>query len=150
MVGIFLDALAIGILFQRFAKGQARANTIVLSTKACVRRLRGNYYFMIQLCEMRKHQLVEAHVRMYAIRHDYSYGQPYYFQSYPMRVQHPDDDVGGMLLLALPSVIVHRIAPWSPLFSRKPCKQNASHPHDPTNSYLFPGKEYNFTRLQHV
>ncbi|CCI45652.1 unnamed protein product [Albugo candida] len=138
LVGIFLDALAIGVLFQRFAKGQARANTIVLSTKACVRRLRGSYYFMIQVCEMRKHQLVEAHVRMYAIRHDHFYGQPYYFQSYPMRVQHPDDDIGGMLLLALPSVVVHRIDAWSPLFPQKSCKHNPSHHHDASNSYLFP------------
>src|SRR5687767_10651685 len=115
LVAVLLDAIAIGIIFQRFSRAQARANTIVLSTNACVRRIRGELYFMFQACEMRKHQLVEAHVRMYAIRHDVEFGQHYYFQSHPMRIQHPDDDLGGMMLLALPSVVVHRMDAWSPL-----------------------------------
>ncbi|CAI5711315.1 unnamed protein product [Hyaloperonospora brassicae] len=135
--GILLDALAIGIIFQRFSRAQARANTIVMSTHACARRIRGNLYFMFQVCEMRKHQLVEAHVRMYAIRHDVEFGEHYYFQSYPMRIQHPDDDLGGMMLLALPSVVVHRMDAWSPLLRPKSADTCGVH-HNPARSYLFP------------
>ncbi|KAL4175422.1 hypothetical protein KRP22_000388 [Phytophthora ramorum] len=135
--GILLDALAIGIIFQRFSRAQARANTIVMSTHACVRRIRGHLYFMFQVCEMRKHQLVEAHVRMYAIRHDEEFGEHYYFQSYPMRIQHPDDDLGGMLLLALPSVVVHRMDAWSPLLRPKSAETCGQH-HNPARGYLFP------------
>ncbi|KAG6576332.1 uncharacterized protein IUM83_17724 [Phytophthora cinnamomi] len=137
LAGILLDALAIGIIFQRFSRAQARANTIVMSTHACVRRIRGNLYFMFQVCEMRKHQLVEAHVRMYAIRHDVEFGEHYYFQSYPMRIQHPDDDLGGMLLLALPSVVVHRMDAWSPLLRPKSAETCGQH-HNPARGYLFP------------
>ncbi|GMF65517.1 unnamed protein product [Phytophthora lilii] len=137
LAGILLDALAIGIIFQRFSRAQARANTIVMSTHACVRRIRGNLYFMFQVCEMRKHQLVEAHVRMYAIRHDVEFGEHYYFQSYPMRIQHPDDDLGGMLLLALPSVVVHRMDAWSPLLRPKSAETCGLH-HNPARGYLFP------------
>lgn len=137
LFGILLDALAIGIIFQRFSRAQARANTIVMSTHACVRRIRGNLYFMFQVCEMRKHQLVEAHVRMYAIRHDVEFGEHYYFQSYPMRIQHPDDDLGGMLLLALPSVVVHRMDAWSPLLRPKSAETCGLH-HNPARGYLFP------------
>ncbi|CAI5726105.1 unnamed protein product [Peronospora destructor] len=135
--GILLDALAIGIIFQRFSRAQARANTIVMSTHACARRIRGDLYFMFQVCEMRKHQLVEAHVRMYAIRHDVEFGERYYFQSYPMRIQHPDDDLGGMLLLALPSVVVHRMDAWSPLLRPKSAETCGLH-HNPARGYLFP------------
>ena len=135
--GILLDALAIGIIFQRFSRAQARANTIVMSTHACARRIRGDLYFMFQVCEMRKHQLVEAHVRMYAIRHDVEFGERYYFQSYPMRIQHPDDDLGGMLLLALPSVVVHRMDAWSPLLRPKSAETCGVH-HNPARGYLFP------------
>ncbi|KAF4321916.1 hypothetical protein JM18_003699 [Phytophthora kernoviae] len=137
LTGILLDALAIGIIFQRFSRAQARANTIVMSTHACVRRIRGNLYFMFQVCEMRKHQLVEAHVRMYAVRHDVEFGERYYFQSYPMRIQHPDDDLGGMLLLALPSVVVHRMDAWSPLLRPK-CAETCGLHHNPARGYLFP------------
>ncbi|KAF1794162.1 hypothetical protein JG687_00000734 [Phytophthora cactorum] len=137
LMGILLDALAIGIIFQRFSRAQARANTIVMSTHACIRRIRGNLYFMFQVCEMRKHQLVEAHVRMYAIRHDVEFGEHYYFQSYPMRIQHPDDDLGGMLLLALPSVVVHRMDAWSPLLRPKSAETCGMH-HNPARGYLFP------------
>lgn len=137
LVGVLLDALAIGIIFQRFSRAQARANTIVLSTTAVVRRIRGELYFMFQACEMRKHQLVEAHVRMYAIRHDVEFGQHYYFQSHPMRIQHPDDDLGGMMLLALPSVVVHRMDAWSPLCRPKSAASCGLH-HNPSKSYLFP------------
>jgi hypothetical protein len=115
LIAILLNAITIGVIFQRVARAQSRANTIVLSATAVVRRVRGNLYFMFQACEMRKHQLVEAHVRMYAVRHDVEYGQHYYFQSYPMRIQHPDDEINGMMLLALPSVVVHRLDRWSPL-----------------------------------
>lgn len=137
LVGVMLDALAIGVIFARISRAQSRANTIVLSTNACARRIRGQRYFMFQVCEMRKHQLVEAHVRMYAIRHDVAYGKHYYFQSYPMRIQHPDDDLGGMLLLALPSVVVHRMDAWSPLLPPKNADCCGLH-HNPAHEYLFP------------
>ncbi len=132
-----LDALAIGVLFQRVSRAQARANTLVISSKAVIRRIRGELYLMFQICEMRKHQLVEAHVRMYTIRHDIEQGEHYYFQSYPMRVQHPDDDLGGMLLLALPSIVVHRLDAWSPLLRPKSAASCGFH-HNPATSYMFP------------
>ncbi|DAZ97592.1 TPA: hypothetical protein N0F65_002211 [Lagenidium giganteum] len=138
LVGVILDALAIGIIFQRFARAQARANTIVLSHNACVRRIRGELYFMFQVCEMRKHQLVEAHVRMYAVRHDVDFGKCFYFQSYPMRIQHPNDELNGMLLLALPSVVVHRIDEWSPLMRPRPREATCPLHHNPATHYLFP------------
>lgn len=90
----------------------------MFTNSAVIRKIRGDYYFMLQVCERRKHQLVEAHVRLYAMRHLLSNdGTPEtLYQSYQMRVQQPDDDCGAMLLIAMPQTIVHRIDQWSPLF----------------------------------
>ena len=37
------------------------------------------------------------------------------FSTRVMRTQEPDDELGGMLFLALPTTVVHHIDPWSPL-----------------------------------
>ena len=53
---------------------------------------------MFQVCEMRKHALLEAHVRMYTVRKDMDHlgtGAVAYFQPFHMRVQHPDDELSG-------------------------------------------------------
>ena len=63
-----------------------------------VRKIRGRYHLMFQVCEMRKHALLEAHVRMYTVRKDMDHlgtGAVAYFQPFHMRVQHPDDELGG-------------------------------------------------------
>lgn len=141
LMGIVLDSLIIGILFARISRGQSRANTVIFSHKACIRRIRGHLYLMFQICEMRKHQLVEAHVRCYTVRHDDAGGgEMAYFQTYPMRLQHPDDDLGAMLLMTLPSVVVHRLDAWSPLLPRG--QEEVPHcgmRHQPSVDYLFPG-----------
>lgn len=56
-----------------------------------------------------------------------------------MRLQHPDDELGGMLLLALPQLVVHRIDPWSPLYPTA----YSRHSHmmgtaTPANSFRYP------------
>ena len=90
----------------------------MFSNFAVLRKIRGQYYFMFQVCERRKHQLVEAHVRLYAVRHTFHADGTldHVYQCHTMRVQQPDDDVGATLLMALPQVVVHRIDQWSPLF----------------------------------
>ena len=70
VAGLFLDAALLGILFNRVARGTPRANTILFSDRACVRKIRGRYHLMIQVCEIRKHALIEAHVRLYTVRKD--------------------------------------------------------------------------------
>ena len=108
-MGLFLDAVVIGGVWLRISRPQPRARTIVFSDKAVIREIRGALYFMFQVAELRKHQLVEAHVRLYCLRRRPA------FASSAMRLQRPDDELGAMLLLALPSVCVHRIDAWSPL-----------------------------------
>lgn len=125
--GLLIDACLIGLLFARLSRPQTRASTVVFSNHAVLRRIRGEYYLMFQVGELRKHQLLEAHVRCYAIRHHRSLPTPEVseicdvplettpFQTHSMRLQHPDDELGSNLLLVLPQIVVHRIDAWSPL-----------------------------------
>ena len=136
--GLTFDAVAIGVIFQRLSRVQKRARTIVFSDKAIIRRIRGRLFFMFQLSELRKHQLVEAHVRVYCVRHEREgknvvsretdeddqvfddmeesnapTGDRYdvetaHFQTHNVRLQHPDDELGANLLMALPNIVVHR------------------------------------------
>ncbi len=70
-VGVIFDAVVIGLIFTRIVRGSTRASTIVFSDKAIIREIKGKFYFSFQVVEMRKHQLIEAHVRCYAINHNF-------------------------------------------------------------------------------
>lgn len=69
-VKLIADAVTIGVLYCKLSRPHSRASTVIFSEKAIIRRVRGKLYFMFQLCELRKHQLVEAHVRVYVVRNE--------------------------------------------------------------------------------
>ena len=79
----------------------------------------GRYHLMFQVCDMRRHALLEAHVRCYCVRREPDYtavpGLEGFYCPHLMRLQQPDDELGGMLLLNLPNIIVHAVDSWSPL-----------------------------------
>jgi len=113
LVAYVLNAVVIGSVFVRLTRPEKRANTILFSPNAVIREINGALYFMFQVVEAKTHDLLEASVRCYCIRHDRKGEQTY--QTFPMRLQHPDDDLGGKLMLTLPTKVVHRIDNWSPL-----------------------------------
>jgi len=138
MCGLLLDAVAVGLVYARLARGQARANTVVFSDYAIIRRIDGRLRFMFQVAEMRKHQLLEAHVRCYAItRHKASEDleDGFYFRTDALRLSKPDDELGGMLFMALPNVVVHDIDQFSAL---KPRNRDPGVLRDPSAQYCFP------------
>jgi len=97
----------------RLTRPQKRANMVLFSQYAVIQQINGALYFMFQVCEMKCNDAIEARVKCYCIRHDRHADQTY--QTFKMRLQHPDDDLGGNLLLKLPTKVVHRIDNWSPL-----------------------------------
>mmetsp|Transcript_30593 Transcript_30593/g.42594 ORF Transcript_30593/g.42594 Transcript_30593/m.42594 type:complete len:354 (-) Transcript_30593:424-1485(-) len=55
-----------------------------------------------------------------------------YLQQQALRLQVPDDELGAMLFLGLPSVVVHRIDAWSPFLPKhknNTCRAKAFFPH---------------------
>lgn len=121
-VSLLFDAIVIGLFFARFSRGTVRAATVLFSDKAVIRNVRGRWYFMLQVCDLRHKSLVEAHVRLYTVRRtsrrtspavpsstylvysdEGSMSEtplaPVALQTYSMRLQHPnvrDEDGAGM------------------------------------------------------
>ena len=68
--GISFAAVATSLLFLRVSRGHKRGKTILFSDRAVVRNVRGIPHLMFRVVELRRHQLLGAHVRAYAIRHE--------------------------------------------------------------------------------
>ena len=170
---LVVEAVTIGVIYTRFGRHGKRASTIVMSDKAVIRRIGGKLYFMFQLVELRKHELIEAQVRLYTIRKDVapppdasdgagtgpdatgtaaaaaaaagggngdgrSNGTKTrgdgdgvtHFQTCKMRLSFPNDELGGLLIMCLPQIVVHEIDAWSPLMPPPrwaPCEGGAVH-----------------------
>eukprot|EP00397_Hematodinium_sp_SG-2012_P012326 GEMP01012494.1.p1 GENE.GEMP01012494.1~~GEMP01012494.1.p1 ORF type:complete len:663 (+),score=99.94 GEMP01012494.1:79-2067(+) len=120
MITTILNAFLIGVIFSRLARPQSRASTIVFSSKALVQYNEdGAPHLVFRIADLRRHQLIEGHIRLYCILHNNDSNTQSFQRSgmniYPMRLNQPDDELGGMLLLTTPQFVVHRIDPWSPL-----------------------------------
>ena len=140
ILGCLFDAVCMGLVYGRMSRVNQRASTIIFSDKAIIRFTNeGIPYFMFQVCEMRKHQLIEAHVRCYAFLRPLlntsidsgakRVGGKRKFITKSMRLEHPDDELGGLVLLAAPQVIAHRIDHWSPLCPPSMTSASANGPH---------------------
>lgn len=112
LLQLFMVAILIGVIFQRLSRPQSRACTILFSKRAVIQEIEGVHYFMFRVCDLRVHHaLLETHVRCYCAHNDPQRG----YELLPMRLEHPDDELGGSLLLNIPFIVVHRIDAWSPL-----------------------------------
>jgi len=118
LLHFLLDAVIIGCIFIRLTRPQSRARTIVFSDKAVMKVINGAVHFEFQVCELKSHDLVEAHVRCYAVRHGRRENKQ--TRILPMRLQQPNDDMGAMIWLMFPNQIIHRVDGWSPLAPNLP------------------------------
>eukprot|EP00808_Paulinella_micropora_P019627 g15664.t1 len=132
---VFLNAIVFGLLFLRMARPTRRAITVIFTDKAVVRKVNGQYFFMCQVVEMRKHQLVEAHVRMYAVRKMQDDTGHLTLQPRVMRLNRPDDQMGAFIFTMLPTTVVHQIDCWSPLYPFVPRAESGDA--DAIDTYLF-------------
>ena len=92
--------------------------------------MRNHFYILFQVGEASFFNycpIVEAHVRVYAVLHEErrtetaeggSANERALFQTRVMRLTNPNDELGGMLFLATPQTVSHRIDAWSLRSSR--------------------------------
>ena len=113
--GLVIESLYFGIIFHRLTRGRHRQSTVLFSDKAVVRRVDGSYYLVFQVCELRRHHLLDAKIRVFAVRHERDEHGAAYYQAHRMQLRRPRDDTGGLLLMALPQLVVHKLDAASPL-----------------------------------
>ena len=112
---LVIESLYFGIIFHRLTRGRKRQSTVLFSDKAVVRRVGDAFYLVFQVCELRRHHLLDARIRVYAVRHERDAHGTAYYQAHRMALRRPNEASGGLLLMALPQLVVHKLDASSPL-----------------------------------
>ena len=151
LVSLLLDCLLMGIVLMRFARSSRRANTIVFSDKAVIRKQpNGTWAFQFQVMELRRSQLIESHMRIHALHFTSPAKTPLgnngavegarkYLSSHMMRVHDPSDEVGAFLLMCVPQLISHTIdfeSPLKPQLKQASSVRLAASPPDPNSTVV--------------
>jgi hypothetical protein len=101
------NAFLIAFFYSRLAKVEDRGSQVVLSKKAIVSLSEGQVRFQIRVYDVDSmHPVVESHVRMYAV----TKSRPVPRQ---LRIIQPNDELGAMLFLSVPTVVSHHIDLYS-------------------------------------
>jgi Inward rectifier potassium channel C-terminal domain len=98
-------------LFARIGRAEARGIQVIFSNKAIISHQHKVPYpcFQFRVFDVDgKHPVVESHVRIYAVTQMSAI-------PIPLRIVIPNDELGGMLYLSLPSQVVHAMDAYSPL-----------------------------------
>ncbi|KAK9825397.1 hypothetical protein WJX81_000403 [Elliptochloris bilobata] len=113
LVGVFLDAVVIGVIFARISHPKYRGRTIAISDSAVIARRDGILKFMFRVADFRRTPVVEPKAKAYL----YTWGQGRTTSEgefIPVRVEELNIGyIDGMLLL--PLIIEHTIDERSPL-----------------------------------
>jgi hypothetical protein len=115
-ISMLFNAFLFSFMFARLAKSESRAVQVVFSDKCVVRVTeRGTCVWQFRVYDVDQgHGIVEAHVRMYALlKHKDADGHPQLVQ---LRIMSPNDDLGGVLFLNIPTVVTHEMDHYSPLY----------------------------------
>mmetsp|Transcript_22350 Transcript_22350/g.35767 ORF Transcript_22350/g.35767 Transcript_22350/m.35767 type:complete len:518 (-) Transcript_22350:28-1581(-) len=145
IVSLGINALVVGLVLQRLGRADSRSHQVVFSDKAVIRCIHGNMYYMFQVYDLdRRHPVVEAHVRVYAVFHSTDGTNRVNYQTRFMRLQNPNDELGSVLFLSVPCTVVHCIDQWSPLMPPKESRDmwgnaNDNFVHNAANRFVFPG-----------
>ena len=133
LISMFMNAFLLSFVFARMSRCEARAAQVLFSDKAILNReilpngiTRYNLSARVFDADS-KYPIVEAHVRMYAVKHGAMHSKTYRHVRHPMnmepmRISIPNDDLGAVLYTSVPSIAVHHIDYQSPLCP--PSKRN--------------------------
>jgi len=113
---MMFNAFLFSFFFTRLAKSESRAVQVVFSDKCVVRVTeRGHVVWQVRVYDMDQgHGIVEAHVRMYALlKHTDADGHAQLVQ---LRIVSPNDELGAVLFLNIPTVVTHEMDYYSPLY----------------------------------
>eukprot|EP00978_Attheya_sp_CCMP212_P037472 scaffold176926_cov50-Attheya_sp.AAC.1 len=124
---MMFNAFLFSFFFARLSRCEQRAIQVIFSNKAIFKREFTSGGICRYKLDLRtydidsSHPIVEAHVRIYAIKHTpllvgVSSNEGYHDLKFdPMRVESPNDELGAMLYISAPHIISHHIGMYSPI-----------------------------------
>ncbi len=100
---MLFNAFLFAFFYSQLSKSERRSLQLVFSDKLCINVSRdGKVCASVQCYDIDSaFPVVEAHARMYLLDHK--------LQLNPLRLTHPDDNLGGMLYPSIPQKIIHHI-----------------------------------------
>ena len=134
ILGIIVDAFMLGLTFAKLSRPRERALTCSFSKNAVITLRNGKMCLMFRVADIRKSQIIEAHIRLQLFREVQTVeGHRYpFYQEDLMVFYNPDDykqqneDIRNHIFLLYPLVIVHVIEEGSPFYELTPEKLKES------------------------
>lgn len=116
IMGVFIQAFMVGIVFAKLSRPKKRAQTLLFSRNAVICHRDGLPCLMFRVGDMRKSHIIEAHVRAQIIRKRVTKeGETLPF--YQQELQVGGDGSDDRLMFIWPTTIVHKITKHSPLYN---------------------------------
>jgi len=118
VIGLMLDATVIGIVFQKLANANARANTVIFSDTALLELEDGCVHLRFRVADMSWRPLSQATMQVYCVQHHRDSSQPrgIRVELAAVQLEEPDTDIhNGIIFLGLPAMVSHKIDYSSPL-----------------------------------
>lgn len=120
LLAMLLDTIIIGILFQRFARANARAATIIFSKTALLRQRGPRIQLAFRIAEMQDASLLQVSLQVFVLMHRQDLRadtgpddlETVIVKALPLQGL---DDTNNVLLCGLPMTITHDIDRFSPL-----------------------------------
>lgn len=125
LIGFIIGAFMLGLIFAKLSRPRNRAETILFSRNAVVALRDGKMCLMFRVGDVRKSQILEAHVRVHLFRKRKTregLELPFYQQNLPVGIDWLCDEtqMDSILFLILPLTIVHVIDENSPFYEMHP------------------------------
>ena len=117
--GVICQALMTGIVFAKLSRPKKRAETLMFSKSACICQQDGDLCLLLRVGDMRKSQIVEAHIRAILIKKKIT-KEGDVLPLYQSDIDLGFDEGRDRLFLVWPVIIVHRINEDSPFWELTP------------------------------
>ena len=122
LAGIVIDAFLLGLTFAKISRPRERSKTVLFSEHAVITLRDGKMCLVFRVGDVRKSQLVEAHIRLHMFRSIITAeGNEFPFYQQNLRVcydwrNYQEDDDRHQLFLLFPQDVVHVIDEKSPFY----------------------------------
>ena len=122
LIGIFIDAVMLGLIFAKITRPRHRRRTIIFSKQAVVYEEDGHQYFEVRIADLRQSQMVEAHVRLQLYWYELvdPVNERYKFRQCDLDCGYEDGT--DRVILIMPVCVRHRIREGSPLYKLNPTR----------------------------